>query len=469
MRKPTIHDQEEDLQIIRELISSNIHRIQNHLKRVKFLSRSIPKSSVAIALEHGDKLIIDYTNLLVHISDRGVPQLYDALRSLQGIMGAFLVSTDWQSPSFSSSGISEAGSQTGKIYATMNDYKRDQHWQAYDYEQAFLKKYIDGVFKLPVNIYATNSGMAAFATILNYLRMEKKTPGPVLIGQSIYFENKELLLKAYPGNLIEVDESNTKQILTAIRTKRPSAIFLDSLTNAPRIIKPDLHAIVPFVVKYAKVETYIVIDNTGLSVSFQPLKYFLGRWTKARLIVFESLNKYHQFGLDRVTGGILWGYGGDTGKLFDYRDHLGTIITDAAAASLPFPNRSILTKRLIRHTRNASVIVVHLQSWITNHPSAPFAAIQYAGGSYFVITMKPRFAIASFYKRLMREMIKEAKKQHINLAGGTSFGLSTTRVYAPAIRDHNGTPFFRVAVGTEHLEVIEVMSDVFTRVFEKLS
>jgi cystathionine beta-lyase/cystathionine gamma-synthase len=474
-----MHDIHEDLDCMETIILSNINRIQKFVKKINSLQRNLPKTSVDSSIEHANALIYDYQKLLFSIktlkrhvtpnTNKQITELNDAIRSRQGLLGSVLVSTDWQSPSFASSSLSQAGSQTGKIYATMNDYKRDQHWGAYDYEQAFLKEYIDGIFKLPIHIYATASGMAAFTTILNYLTLEKKIKGPILIGTSIYFENKELLLKTFGNQVIEVNEHDTKHIIQTIESKQPSAIFLDSLTNAPDLVTPDVDTIIPFVVNHAKKETFVVIDNTGRSIMLQPLKHILGRWTKTRLIVFESLNKYHQFGMDRVTGGIIWSYGGDTGKLFDYRDHLGTNIPDVAASSLPLPNRNILTRRLIRHMRNTSILSNHLQSWIDKTPTAPFARIVHAPGSYFVIEMKPQYATIPFYKRLMREIINEAKQQHVDIVAGTSFGLSTTRVYITAVRYNKGTPFFRVAVGTEHQLAIEAVKNVFTRAFERLS
>jgi len=403
------------------------------------------------------------------------------LRTHQHILASVITMTDWQSPSFLHALHSQAGRQTNTIYETINDYKRDQHWDAHTYERQFAKEYIDTFVKFPVKVYATVSGMAAFTTILSFLLFETDKTRPVVIGASSYFENKILLHKAFPGRIIEVNETDTDKLLSIITSRQPVAVFLDSITNAPNIPIPDIKRILLHMKKYSRTETYMVVDNTGLPVLFQPIKRIPTGFRNVRLLIFESLNKYHQFGMDRVTGGIIWGYGKGLERLFDYREHLGTNIPDASAVALPTPNRGILSKRLTRHGRNAFILAHTLTRWIDNHPNAPLAAIRYPGllrqthtptseavpfyGSYFVIEFKRRYQTIPAYKRFIKKLLANARKQHIDLVCGTSFGLNTTRVYLTAVRAKTTQPFLRVSVGTEHKHTIDRISRLFLDTF----
>lgn len=410
---------------------------------------------------------------------------YQILRAQQGLVGSLITATDWQSPSFLHSTFSMAGRQTGKIIGMVNDYKRDRHLDEQEYEKRFVKEYIDGIFKLGVHAFLTNSGMAAFTTILNFLQMEKAITGlPVLIGKSIYFENKELIQKLIRTKIITIDEMRTDHVLDVITKQKPSAIFLDSLCNATDIAVPDLKRIIRTVVKVAQKDTIIVIDNTGLSIALQPLKFIIGKTHKVQLITFESLNKYHQFGMDRVTGGIIWAYGKDTAKLFFAREHSGTNIGDSPCYILPVPSRRYLQSRLDRHNRNATYLAANLHDYALKNPRSKIASVIYPGlphhesyawskglsfqGSYFVLQFKPKHQTVRNYRRFLKMVIAEAKKQNVQIVAGTSFGFNTTRVYLTSLQSDYGTPFVRVSVGTENRLELEQIREVFINVLERV-
>jgi cystathionine beta-lyase/cystathionine gamma-synthase len=406
---------------------------------------------------------------------------YEFLRTHTAIFGSIITGTDWQSPSYAHSVSSQAGRETGIIYATINDYKRDQHWDAHRLERTFVKENVDSLIKFPIQVLTTSSGMAAFTTILNYLTYEHKAVRPVLLGKSSWFQNKFLVQPAFQTNIIEFDETDTNDIISAIQTHNPSIIFIDSLTNMPNVAIPNLKRIIEYLLKNAKKEVFLIVDNTALSIAFQPFKMVFGKRTNLRLIVFESLNKYHQFGLDRVTGGVITSFGGDTVKLFDYRVHSGTNIPDASAASIPTPNRSVLLTRLRRHQRNAQLLTRGLQSWLDVHPKSPIEKIIYPGlhnhpsyawardlpftGSYFAIQFKTPYQSVSVYKRFVTAVMKSATKHHIELVAGSTFGLNQTRIYLTAIRSSPSTPFIRIAVGTEHRIAIEALIELFVNIF----
>lgn len=493
----TVKDLKEDLQETLYLLHDRMRAIDTcHARLIHTQSDIAPTTfqSVLASLKHYQSLYathhVTIKNQLVRLikdseaDEKEVSEIIrqsrEFLRVHQQQVASLITSTDWQSPSFGHGLFSRAGRQTDTIYATINDYKRDQHWDAHTYERAFVKEYVDNLVKFPINAYATVSGMAAFATILSYLLLENKSQGgPILIGSSIYFQNKALIQNAYGGKIISIDENNTQDILNTFQREEPSVLVFDSLENSPGVAMPDFATIIPFIATHAKKETYLVIDNTCLSVFLQPLKHIFGKRSHVRLIVFESLQKYHQFGMDRVTGGILWSYGGDTIKLFDYRVNMGTNIPDASVVALPTPNRAFLAKRLVRHDRNTMLVATRLQQWIDAHPDSPFETIVYPGlpnhpsfhtvgrtlfhGSYIVLQWKQPKRSISAYKKFISLVMKTASKQKIDLVSGTSFGFDHTRVYVTALRSTTYEPFVRISVGSEHRQAIEaVMATLLT-------
>lgn len=409
---------------------------------------------------------------------------YDLFRSQQAIIGALLTSTDWQSPTFIHSSQSYAGSQTGKIWGTINDYKRDVHLDEKNYETEYIKQYVDTLFKFNLHAYLTNSGMAAFTTILTYLATEKKIRGKILIGKSVYFQYKQILCRALGKNIVEIDEMQTENIIKTLEKHQPSVIFFDSLCNAAEIPIPNLTTIFEYIYKNAKKETYIVIDNTCLSTFYQPYKNKKGN-KKVHLLVFESLNKYYQFGLDRVTAGIIIAQGKDASGIFEYRKHAGTNITDSSVYVLPKPNRKRLENRLIRHQRNACLLASSLHDHIAKNKKSPVAKIIYPGlshhpaykwtcnlsfkGSFFNICFKSRYQSVRNLQRFVNIVIDTAKKEDVDIAAGTSFGLNTTRIYLTSLRTDYGQPFMRISAGIEDIYQLYKIKKVFIKSLTKFS
>lgn len=494
----SILDLQNDCRELRYLISDATAKIRTYLRGINRIKKHVMPVTLSHIQKETEYFMHVYMGLeeavwklqnvlkgadsptdIVNNADTSIKQTREILRTHQALLGALITGADWQSPSITHSQSSQAGVQEGKIYATINDYKRDQHWNAQAYEEAFKSNLIDGFIKLPIHAYATSSGMAAFTTILTYLFYEGKLRGTVIVGKSLYFECKTLITKIPGITVIEVDETDTSAVIHAVEVYTPSALFFDSLANMPSIAVADLTTLLTYLTAHIQRETVLIIDNTCQSVYFQPFPKLFGTFSKLSLIVFESLNKYHQYGMDRVTGGIIWAYGGDTGKLFEYRDHLGTNIPDASVAALPTPNRVLLTRKLKRHGRNAQILADSLTAHIRDNPNIPIRAIIYPGlsshpsytwtkdapfnGSYITLAFTKKTQTIHAYKRFVAHVLRTAKSKHINIISGTSFGLNTTRVYVTAVRSTPHTPFVRISAGTEHRGAIESIADIFVQ------
>lgn len=459
-----------------KLIAESLDDLHANLSQIPSPGRS-PFCHLPGVFRHTDSYWLGKINILSQLKNK----YFNLLRNYVPLISGLITSSDSQSPSYNHSLFPQAGRQTGKIIGTINDYKRDQHLDGKELEKNYLKEYIDAPFKFSLKCYATNSGMAAFCTILNYLIMEKHAQGKILMGENSYFENKDLLTKSFSDNLISVDENNISNLLSSIHNHQPDIIFFDSLSNTSSVTVPDLTQIINYLITNCKKPVCLVIDNTCLPVFFQPMKLVVGKRSKITLIQFESLNKYLQFGMDKTTAGIITAYGKDVGKLYHYRDHLGTNISDIGSLMIPYPNRKLLEKRLKRLQRNASILASCLQEKLNSklkirqiiypdldsHPGNQIAKDIGFFGSYFTIEFHKKNI--SLYTKFINQVISEAKKMKINIVAGTSFGLNTTRIYLTSLRTDCGEPFVRVAVGTENRMQMEVIKDVFQSAIRKIS
>ena len=465
-------------------------------KRQKHL---LPETSATL-LEQEKSLLSVYVEcendlralLNIHDEDR-LPEclrirdrVADALRSLQGISGALLAASGWQSPSFLAAKHSQAGLETGTITGTINDYKRDQHWDALRYEQAFVQEYIDSSLRLTPFAFVTASGMAAFTTIVATLLDDPTCKGPVLIGASSYFENIQVARLYFSDRVVLVDEMDTEAIIEAIRVHKPSVLFLDTMCNAITMAVPDLTTLIPRIVQVLEAPLTLVIDATGTSTTYQILKDVPLLNIKLHIIVFESLLKFHQYGMDRVSGGIMWRTALSPFPLFGRRMHIGTNLVDASVLSLPWPNRTVLEKRLRRHHRNTTMIAAALDAHarsdrrtalekvvypgLPNHPAYSWMKDRDFHGAFFVIVLKERYRKTAMHLKFLEYAVEEARNRGVELVAGSSFGLSKTRVYITALRATGTTePFLRISAGTETVIEVEKIIPALIRALERLA
>ncbi|MDQ5822444.1 MAG: PLP-dependent transferase [Actinomycetota bacterium] len=354
----------------------------------------------------------------------GVRDRYaDLIRREYAYIAALAAGNEWQSPSFAHSLRSQAGRQEGRILAHVDDYKRDRHADAAAYEAAYLRELVG----VPgVSALATSCGMAALTTILWFLAFELRLDGPILLGRGSYHETKELVTKAFAGRVVEVEEAELRRAMAEVA---PSALFVDSLCNSRGLAVPDLDAML------AAAGCWTVVDNTCLGPGCRP---FSSR--APRLLVWESLLKLAQFGLDRANAGILLARGPETERLSALREHLGTNAPDTAILSLPPPSRARLERRLARLERNAALLAERL------------------GGFYPGVGPLVGLDVAEPGPWIARAL-EQARRRGVQVAAGTSFGFDHTRVYvtAPGLDS-----FLRIAPGTEDRLRIETVAEALS-------
>jgi cystathionine beta-lyase/cystathionine gamma-synthase len=394
--------------------------------------------------------------------------LADLLRTEQALLAALLSAPDWQSPSYLHSDVPAAGRQAGRVRAHWNDYKRDRHLDAEAYEREYVEALVDGPAQLRALL--TSCGMSAFTTIASFLLLERKLAGPVIAGAGLYHETRLLLERALPGRIRFVEERTLRD---AIDESRPSAVFLDSLSNTAWMPVPELDDVIE---RLRGTDTYLIVDNTGLSVACQPFALAGG---SVRLVMFESLLKYAQLGLDRANAGIIVTRSDIAAVLDEYREHLGTNIADVAVHALPRPDRQVLDRRLARLQRNALFLAERLSErapagvaivypGLPSHPCANVAARLPFRGGCLSIVLRERDRRLVRERRLVEAAVAEAAKRGVRLLAGSSFGFDTTRIYLAAGRADCGSPFVRISAGTEHQLALEPLAEVLADVVESL-
>lgn len=398
------------------------------------------------------------------------------LRVLSARVAAFLAGPNWQSPSFWHTNMSQAGMESEVVSASNNDYKRDMHVYEKKYGAAFVREYVDHSLRLAPFAFPTSSGMSAMATVLAHLG-SSAPQSTVLAGRSSYFQNKWQLEHFFPGRVQYVDEFATDDIVHMCTELQPSIVLLDSLCGAVTLPMPNLPDLLPKLARVLTSSSTLVIDNTVLSTMYQPLNDLPLRLFGMKLVVVESLLKYHQCGLDRVAGGIIWAPAGSEDGLFAARMHLGTVMPDASVHALPPPNRALLDARLLRIGRNARLLAQRLHEHTSKqgieviHPSLP----HYAGygwtrdakfqGPFVTLQFPKKMQHVARYDAFVRTVQKAANDAGVDIVGGTSFGFDTTRLYVTARYATNITePFVRVAVGTETVDEVDLLAQAFIQV-----
>jgi cystathionine beta-lyase/cystathionine gamma-synthase len=358
----------------------------------------------------------------------------DLLRAERAALAGLVVAADWQSPSFGHAVRPAAGRRTGAIVPHVDDYTRDRHADAAEFEAAWVAD----VAMKDLTPLLTSCGMAAVTTVLGWLGPQ---PRGALLGRGVYHETRDLIR----GPRTVVDETDTAALLAAIDARRPALVVLDSIGNAAGMPAPDLDAVVAHLRDRGDVT--LLIDNTACSIAWTPPPA-----GGLRLVVIESLIKHAQLGLDRAPAGLILAAGPGTEALDAWREHLGTNITDYAAVALPPPNRELLLRRLRRLERNASLLAARVPG--AAHPSLPahhaFArALPFRGSFLTIETPAP--------ERFVDRALEAARAAKVPLHAGTSFGLDVTRVYAPIGPEPR---FARIAAGTEDRLAIEAVAAV---------
>ena len=404
----------------------------------------------------------------------------DLLRLQQGISAALIAGSDWQSPVFEGAGYPTAGRHNGNVVEHVDDYKRDRHPGERSFEASYLREYVDATHGLKLGAAMTACGMAAFTTILHFLCSTLDPSRPVVAVRGMYHECRGLLADSPLGPRVHwVDDSNTAEINSACRRLQPAALLLDSMCNSKGLAVPDVRGLLLNLAGSTRRDLYVVVDNTCAPIFCQPFDTPL--WNAhLRVVMFESLTKYAQFGFDRVAAGIIVAPKREIDQLDGLREHLGANIADVCVSAIPEPDRALFSRRLRRIERNARLLAQHIAQCAESHRA--HVKVVYPGlpshechgvarrlgfyGGFFALSLTQEDFSPDAQGHLVSELIRAARRCEVNLVASASFGFNVTRVYRTATEIGLG-PFVRIAAGTEDRMEIEDLKRVFSMVFER--
>ncbi len=402
-----------------------------------------------------------------------------ALRIAYRQRGTLLCASDWQSPIYSASIPVGINRLSEGIQEHVLDYKRDGHLDALVYEQHFLAEYANHLQSRSLTAYLANSGMGAFATVLHWLAHELQLGTQALALQPMYFENIHLARAFFP-NLMQISAPSKDDLLSCLRQQQPSVVLCDAVTNCGDVIYHQFETVLNWARTEAKEQTAVIVDTTCLPTAF--LRSGLLDKMPDHVCVFlvESLAKYHQFGMDAVTGGVVLMHAEDglQASFRKTRARLGTNIADGSVGSLPLPNRDRFTKRMRRHSRNTRMLsqglekliaeqksVIESISWLSEAtPEAPW----YHSSCLSLRLQKPFRSVAR-YQEFEKKVLELCRDRKHPIAFGTSFGFDVSRLYVTAPSTRFEDPFLRLSIGTETENEVKMFLDILAAASAELA
>jgi cystathionine beta-lyase/cystathionine gamma-synthase len=285
----------------------------------------------------------------------------------------------------------------------------------------------------------------------------------VLLGASTYHETRDLVRRASPEALC-LEEHPDDVFASALARLRPACVVLDAVATEAGCAVPDIAGIAARLA-VARPGAWLVVDVTGAPLAVDPLGLPEARSGRLRVLAIESLTKHAQLGLDRVTAGAIYAASGDVAALDVLREHLGANVADASVHALPTPHRAVLARRMARHARNAVVLAQCMSAAappgvLVAHPAlASHPGHSRLPATWLTLRLGTRERAAAF----VHAALEHAHARGTALVEGASFGLDTTRVYAPSPGEGESCGFVRISAGIEHAEALERLGGVLVR------
>jgi cystathionine beta-lyase/cystathionine gamma-synthase len=385
-------------------------------------------------------------------------ELAHSIRRRQAILAGALVAASWQSPSIRHAHCSQAGPAEGRVIAHRDDYARDRHPAGGSFERALAATRATGAAAL-----LTSCGMSAVVVALHHLERNGALEGAVVLGASTYHETRDLVRRAAPHALL-VAEHPDVALATAIAQRRPACVVLDAVATEHGAAVPDLAGIARALAT-SRPGAWLLVDTTGAPLAPSPLALPEARSGRIRALALESLTKHAQLGLDRVTAGAIYCAPGEQAALDEVREHLGANIADASVHALPTPHRAVLARRLARQARNAAALAQALESAAPSgvEIAHPALASHPAHGRSPATWLTLRLGASERAGAFVDAALMHARARGVALVEGASFGLDTTRVYAPSPGEGAACGFVRVSAGSEHAEALRILARVLVR------
>jgi cysteine synthase len=402
----------------------------------------------------------------------------EKVRKLYRIASSYITAHEWQSPTYHSS-LAFRENYSTQIQEHNWDYKRDGHLEGIQYEEKYTLEFLIHLGSKKMISYIHNSGMAALTTVSTFLEHELNLAGPYLAIEPMYFECIHVLDGLHKKLIRENLETDSK-ITESVTLLEPQVIYLDTLTNTGTQIPRDLSSILNAVEQYAteKKPVFIVADCTCSPAMLLEDSILAKVSEYISIFLIESLAKYHQYGMDTVTAGMVSAHCSEDihARFKKHRARIGTNISDSSVGTIPTPMKNLLEKRLKKMSRNLQIIQEKLLGYASEKKNCILETAQLKNqtnqksdtfhGSLVTLRFKEPYNTIDAYRYFKNECIQTASSYGVALSQSTSFGFDDSRLYVTAPSTVYEKPFLRFSIGREPLLHIHALMDVLTDALE---
>lgn len=400
------------------------------------------------------------------------------LRAFTQLAAASRLAFEWRSPSYEQSVSMSAFDLASQGSSGVNYARYDQPGVS-NIESTLLNTL--GVSPSTHAVLLTNSGMAAFTLAFETSRVFKEIKS-VLTAPYLYFENVEMMQYWLGDDNINVSDSYNAADITNLNMKlRPDAVLADPLSNHPLQRMVDIDQLARSLSE-AQNQPALIVDGSMLPLV--SAKGIVEAMPESG-IYFESCSKYMQFGLDATMAGMVLLPRKMEAVARRVRRNMGLGLDRYGAELFPKFTPEMLEQRIKSMEESALFVAEKLKKllpedyFITTFPGLHdhldhTISLRY-GRSGSCVTLAP------LNQELNRDQldpivdaaIREARRHHVPLVKGVSFGFTASRLSAASALAESAPPFLRLAVGpttkTEAEKLAVSLSSAILKVTSKWS
>jgi cystathionine beta-lyase/cystathionine gamma-synthase len=376
-------------------------------------------------------------------------RLHQRLRVLDKSVVSLYTNQSWQSPS--QSNIFRQG-----ITPPLTQYE----YQRMELDRNWVEKKINS-FHTPIpsciqETLVLNSGMGAFSLIMATL-VEKMIPenSYICVGDQSYFEIKDYFQENKSIKSTFVKETDIESIIDHVVNEDCMAINLDVISNTFNGTPLDKHSLFSKLTRIKRSKPlYLLLDTTLMGPDFQCSDYLKdANWPSyLHVILYRSLQKFDQFGDDKVSGGTITVIASDKTNILPlnkYRSILGINCPEQNLYAYCL-KKDITSKRVRRINRNAELLFHKFRE------SDLFELTYNQGGLLFLKLNNDQINYKEKYEEYIENCMNKNFDRGLFVIDSNSFGFNHTHIMH--IDTPKGDGYIRIAPGMETLADINKFS-----------
>ncbi|WP_455285884.1 pyridoxal-phosphate dependent enzyme [Cupriavidus necator] len=307
------------------------------------------------------------------------------------------------------------------------------------------------------DLLLVSSGQAAFSVIESFLMGEALCPNTKAVtAPYIYFEALEQLQRLPHVDIVRAKAWDIDTVIELVERERARVVFIDPLANLGTMNVVDLRVLAERLAGKDWSDKWLVIDGTMVSGGLDVFSIF-DQPGHPNVLYYESGSKYLQLGLDLQMAGVIVCRKSVADRLAVARRNTGAVMYQSAVCRFPDYNRGIYLERMALLTRNAEILLRHLERDERLHERIEAAYPRrwrdlgwaHGGGVVAIHLCEDGLNNYACLDALIERLMERCRAEHVAMTKGVSFGFATTRVSAAAAMADNMPPFLRFSVGEE--------------------